>query len=83
MSGWMAMGVCVLSDGECGGRLDGVPILLCEGIGSLLETFLALGETLVLSDSHGCDMWVIRTSVDSRERIFYITISPCTVGLLA
>jgi hypothetical protein len=53
----MATKFCVLSDGECGGSLDGVPILLCKGIGSLLETFLALGETLVLSDSHDCDSW--------------------------
>lgn len=54
MGRWRVDG-CVLSNGECGGRLDGVPVLLCERIGSLLETFLALGETLVLSYSHGCD----------------------------
>jgi hypothetical protein len=51
----MATEVCVLSDGECGGSLDRVPILLCERVCSLLETFLALGETLVLSYSHDCE----------------------------
>jgi hypothetical protein len=47
-------GVFVLSDGECGRSLDGIPILLRERIGSLLETFLALGQALVLADSHVC-----------------------------
>lgn len=47
-------GFVVLSDLECGGSLDGVPIFLRERIGSLLEALLALGETLVLPDSHDC-----------------------------
>jgi hypothetical protein len=46
--------VFVLSDGECGGSLDGVPVLLRKGISSLLEALLALGQALVLADSHDC-----------------------------
>lgn len=47
----------LLPDRESSGRLDVVPVLLSEGIGLLLETLLALRETLVLADSHGCDVW--------------------------
>jgi hypothetical protein len=32
----------LLSDGEGGGSLDGVPVLLCEWVGALLEALLAL-----------------------------------------
>lgn len=48
----------VLSDGERRGSLDGVPVLLGEGIGLLLETLLSLRETLVLSYGHDCDGYV-------------------------
>lgn len=52
------MGCDVLSDGEGGGSLDGVPVLLLERVGSLLDTLLSLGETLVLAYRHDCDfMW--------------------------
>jgi len=47
----------LLPDRESSGRLDVVPVLLSEGVGLLLETLLALRETLVLADSHDCDVW--------------------------
>ena len=50
--GWVGDGV--LSDGESGGCLDGVPVLLSEGVGPLLQALLALGQSLVLADSHDC-----------------------------
>ena len=43
----------VLLDFKDGRRLDGVPVLLRKGIGPLLDALLALGQALVLSDSHG------------------------------
>lgn len=46
----------VLSDGEGGGGLDGVPVLLREGVGSLLQALLALGQSLVLANRHVCGM---------------------------
>ena len=50
------MGGGVLSDGEGGGRLDGVPVLLSEGVGPLLQALLALGQSLVLANRHVCGM---------------------------
>lgn len=49
-------GCGVLSDGEGGGGLDGVPVLLREGVGSLLQALLALGQSLVLANRHVCGM---------------------------
>jgi hypothetical protein len=46
----------VLSDGESGGCLDGVPVLLSEGVGPLLQALLALGQSLVLANRHVCGM---------------------------
>ena len=50
------MGDGVLSDGESGGCLDGVPVLLSEGVGPLLQALLALGQSLVLANRHVCGM---------------------------
>jgi hypothetical protein len=50
------MGGGVLSDGEGGGGLDGVPVLLSEGVGPLLQALLALGQSLVLANRHVCGM---------------------------
>lgn len=54
VKGWVGDGV--LSDGESGGRLDGVPVLLSEGVGPLLQALLALGQSLVLANRHVCGM---------------------------
>jgi hypothetical protein len=52
----VVMGGGVLSDGEGGGGLDGVPVLLREGVGPLLQALLALGQSLVLANRHVCGM---------------------------
>jgi len=54
--GWWEKGLFLLSDGEGGGRLDGVPVLLREGIRSLLDALLALGQSLVLANRHIDDL---------------------------
>jgi len=53
---WAGLGGGVLSDGESGGCLDGVPVLLSEGVGPLLQALLALGQSLVLANRHVCGM---------------------------
>jgi hypothetical protein len=53
---WVGLGGGVLSDGESGGCLDGVPVLLSEGVGPLLQALLALGQSLVLANRHFCGM---------------------------
>lgn len=63
----------VLSDGEGGGGLDGVPVLLREGVGSLLQSLLALGQSLVLANRHvrdsvrSCRLVVVVGDVVSSE----------------
>ena len=52
----VGVGDGVLSDGESGGCLDGVPVLLSEGVGPLLQALLALGQSLVLANRHVCGM---------------------------
>ena len=54
LGGWEGGGV--LSDGEGGRGLDGVPVLLREGVGPLLQSLLALGQSLVLANRHVCGM---------------------------
>ena len=51
-------GDIVLSDGEGGRGLHGIPVLLRKWISALLEALLALGKTLVLANSHDCGVGV-------------------------
>lgn len=44
----------VLSAGECGRRLDVVPVLAGEGVNPLLQALLAFRQTLILANSHDC-----------------------------
>lgn len=44
----------VLANGKGRWGLDGKPVLPGEWVGALLQALLALGQSLVLSDSHDC-----------------------------
>jgi hypothetical protein len=46
----------LLSVGESRRSLDIVPVLLGERVGFLLQALLAFRKTLVLADSHDCDV---------------------------
>lgn len=47
--------------------LDGEPVLPREWVGALLQALLALGQSLVLADSHDC--WKNRNCVVSKKAL--------------